>query len=395
VVVALTGGPEGETLIRRAARVAARSAGGDLLAVHVTRSDGLTGADPAALAAQRQLAESLGGTYHQVLGDDIPEALLAFARGENATQLVLGASRRSWLSSVVTGPGIGSRTIRDSGDIDVHIVTHSHMGRGRGLPRSGGGLTLRRRLAGYLLAAALAPLLTVALAALRGQLNLINDVLVFLVAVIVVAPVGGLVPALLLAVVGSQLLNYYFTPPLHKWTIAEANNAIALGVFVLVALLVSSVVDRAARRTRQAARAGAESSLLATTAGSILRGQHALDAVLDRDCEAFAMDSVTLLEREGDHDGATERGPVTNWAVVAHSGTAPPLARPDDADVDVAVGKSLSLALRGRPLPAAGCSPRSPPMRRWHWNSSGWLPPRRRRVRSRKPTGCAPRCSPR
>jgi len=59
VVVALTGGPEGKTLIRRAARIAARSAGGDLLAVHVTKSDGLTGADPGALAAQRRLAESV------------------------------------------------------------------------------------------------------------------------------------------------------------------------------------------------------------------------------------------------------------------------------------------------------------------------------------------------
>ena len=81
VVVALTGGPEGETLIRRAARIAARSSGGDLLAVHVTRSDGLTGADPAALAAQRRLAESLGGSYHQVVGDDVPEALLDLRPG--------------------------------------------------------------------------------------------------------------------------------------------------------------------------------------------------------------------------------------------------------------------------------------------------------------------------
>ena len=47
VVVALTGGPEGDTLIRRAARIAARTKGADLLAVHVTRSDGLAGADPA------------------------------------------------------------------------------------------------------------------------------------------------------------------------------------------------------------------------------------------------------------------------------------------------------------------------------------------------------------
>ena len=107
VVVALTGGPEGEQLIRRAARIAARSTGGDLLAVHVTRSDGLTGADPAALAAQRRLTESLGGTYHQVVGDNIPEALLSFARAENATQLVLGASRRSWLTTLLTGPRFG------------------------------------------------------------------------------------------------------------------------------------------------------------------------------------------------------------------------------------------------------------------------------------------------
>src|ERR1039457_2250747 len=82
VVVALTGGQEGETLIRRAARIAARSTGGDLLAVHVARSDGLTGANPAELAAQRRLAESLGGTYHQVIGDSIPDALLTFARAD-------------------------------------------------------------------------------------------------------------------------------------------------------------------------------------------------------------------------------------------------------------------------------------------------------------------------
>src|ERR1700761_5386766 len=138
VVVALTGGPEGDTLIRRGARIAARAgggaSGGDLLAVHVSRSDGLTGADPGALAGQRRLAESLGGTYHQVVGDSIPDALLEFARAENATQLVLGASRRSWLQAMLTGPGIGARSIRGSGDIDVHIVTHQQMGRGRGQP---------------------------------------------------------------------------------------------------------------------------------------------------------------------------------------------------------------------------------------------------------------------
>src|SRR6266571_5700000 len=359
VIVALTGGPEGKTLIRRAARIAARSAGGELLAVHVTKSDGLTGADPAALASQRRLVESVGGTYHQVVGDDISEALLTFARAENATQLVLGASRRSWLAAMLTGPGIGSRTIRGSGDIDVHIVTHGHMGRGRGLPRARGAIAPRRKLAGYVLAAVLLPLLTVALASLRSGLNLTSDVLIFLTAVILVALVGGFAPAVLAAVAGSQLLNYYFTPPIHKWTIAQANNALALGVFVAVALLVSSVVDIAARRTTQAARANAESELLATTAGSVLRGQHGLSALLDRVREAFRMDSVTLLEctspdgqQSADASAGRIRGAPGGWQVVASCGE-PAVTRPDEADVEVPVADSLTLALRGRPLPAA------------------------------------------
>jgi two-component system, OmpR family, sensor histidine kinase KdpD len=350
VVVALTGGPEGDTLIRRAARIAARSTGGDLLAVHVTRSDGLTGANPAAIATQRRLVESLGGTYHQVVGDNVPDALLTFARAENATQLVLGASRRKWLTALLTGPGVSMRTIRDSGDIDVHIVTHSEMGRGRGLPRVRGGLPLRRRLVGYALAVVLAPLLTLFLASLRSQLNLTSDLLAFLVAVIAVALVGGFVPAVLEAVAGSLLLNFYFVPPLHKFTIAQANNALALGVFVAVGLVVSSVVDNAERRNKQAARASAESALLATTAGSVLRGQQALAAVLDRTREAFGMDSVTLLECEPGQPAAV-RGPAAEWVPVATSGEDGP-TRPEDADVEVPVTDNLRLVLRGRALPA-------------------------------------------
>ena len=364
VVVALTGGPEGRTLIRRAARIAARSSGGDLLAVHITKSDGLTGADPAALASQRRLVESVGGSYHQVVGDDISDALLTFARAVNATQLVLGASRRSWLTAMLTGPGIGSRTIRGSGDIDVHIVTHGQMGKGRGLPRPRGAITLRRKIAGYALAAALSPALTAVLTPFRVAVNLTSDVLVFTVAVILVALVGGFAPAMLTAIVGSLLLNYYFIKPIHQFTIAQANNVLAIGVFIAVAIMVSAVVDIAARRTKQAARANAESELLATTAGSVLRGQQGLSALLDRVLEAFGMDSVTLLEcvsPDGNSGGdALPAGPGAgrvrsmsgSWQVVASRGE-PTVTRPEDADVEVPVADTLSLALRGRPLPAS------------------------------------------
>jgi two-component system sensor histidine kinase KdpD len=353
VVVALTGGPEGDTLIRRAARIAARASGGDLLAVHVTKSDGLTGANPANLARQRHLVESLGGSYHQVVGENIAEALLTFAKAENATQLVLGASRRSWLLALLTGPGIGARTIRGSGAIDVHIVTHSQVGsRWRLLPRYRGGITTRRQIAGYVLAFALAPLGTLVLASDRTGINLTSDTLAFLVAVIVVALTGGFLPAVIAAIIASLLLNYYFTPPIHYWTIAQANNALALGVFVAVGLVTSWIVDATARKSNQAARANAESELLRTTAGSILRGQGTLDALLERTREAFGMRSASLLERvDAAPAGGAGRGPAGEWAVVACSGDAP-VTRPDDADVDVPVTDTLSLALAGRPLPA-------------------------------------------
>ena len=193
VVVALTGGPEGETLVRRAARIAARSSGGDLLAVHVARSDGLSGASQGALAAQRLLVESLGGSYHQVLGDDVPESLMTFARAENATQLVLGDSRRHFLSRLFS-PGVADRTVRESGDIDVHIVTHAQTGRGLALPHGRGSLSTRRKAQGYACAVVLPPLLTVVLTPFRGELNLVSDMLLFLLLTVVVSLVGGLVP---------------------------------------------------------------------------------------------------------------------------------------------------------------------------------------------------------
>ena len=121
-MVALSGGPEGETLIRRAARIAARS-GGDLLAVHATRPGRPAGSNQAVLAAQRQLAESAGGTYHQLADEDIPAALLAFAHAHDATQLVLGASFRTWRAALRPAASIRSQVIRRGGGLDVHIVT--------------------------------------------------------------------------------------------------------------------------------------------------------------------------------------------------------------------------------------------------------------------------------
>jgi two-component system, OmpR family, sensor histidine kinase KdpD len=310
VVVALTGGPEGETLLRRGARIAARSAGGELLAVHVSSQDGLRADAPGSLDRQRALVESLGGTYHQVVGDDIPRSLVGFARDVNATQLVIGVSRRGRLAAALTGPGIGATVIRESGDIDVHIVTHSRAGGRFALPRvTGGALSLKRRIAGFVVAVVGGPLLSWLLYAVGDERSITTDVLAYQLLVVVVALVGGIWPALFAAVLSGITLDFLFVAPIFTVTIADPSHALALALYVVIAILVSWVVDQAARRTRIAQRAAAESELLATVAGSVLRGESAVPALVSRAREAFGMTGVRLLSSDGE-TLATDGEPV-------------------------------------------------------------------------------------
>ncbi len=145
----------------------------------------------------------------------------------------------------------------------------------------GAAIGVRRRLGGVLLAAVLLPLLTVVLAAGREHLNLADFVLVYLVAVVAITVLGGFWPAVLAAVAASILLNWYFTVPIHTFTIAQPRELLALLLFVTVAVAVSSVVHLAARRAVQAARAREEAASLLELAQTVLGGADSPAAVLE------------------------------------------------------------------------------------------------------------------
>jgi two-component system sensor histidine kinase KdpD len=336
IVVALTGGPEGETLLRRGGRIAARSSGGQLFAVHVTSADGLADANPAILEAQHALVETLGGSYHQVVADQIPTALVEFARSVNATQLVIGVSRRSRLESLLTGAGIGASVIRLSGDIDVHIVSHSLAGKRR-LPTVGGALSLRRRLVGFALAAVILPLLTLVLLQFRSDTAIPSDVLLFQLTIVVVALVGGIWPALFAAVVAGFCLDYYFVAPYYTIRINQPTHLLALVIFLLVAALVSIVVDQSSRRSRAATRSAAEAEVLVTVAGAVIGGDDAIEALVTRLREAFGMRKV-----EVDENGEPVYISLDESA--------------NDASVEtttIALGTTAVLTLEGKPLAAS------------------------------------------
>ncbi|WP_030146972.1 MULTISPECIES: sensor histidine kinase [Actinoalloteichus] len=335
VVAAVSGGPESETLIRRGRRVASR-AGADLLVVHVLRGDGLVHPPMERLHRYRQLTADLGGTFHTVVGDDVTDALLDFAGGANATQLVLGASRRSRLARLLR-EGVGRAVVSRSGTIDVHLVPHREERRGR-RDRRDGLVSHHQRLAGWVLAAGLPVVVSVLASVVAGRVGLVSDVVGHLLAVTVVALVGGVAPALLAAVLGGVLVGV--RPGGGPSSLNGQEQLVVLLAMVVLAVLVAAVVNQAARLARQAARARTEATLLASYARTVLSRPDSPELLLGRIRESFGLSSAALVERV---DG--------EWVEVAASGEEL-RGHPEDVDATLALTDTVRLVLRGRPLPA-------------------------------------------
>jgi two-component system sensor histidine kinase KdpD len=130
----------------------------------------------------------------------------------------------------------------------------------------------QRQLAAIAFGGVVLPLLTASLAAVRTHLSLDDDLLLYLVVVLAITLVGGFWPAVAGAVAASLLVNWYFTPPLHNWTIDSPQNLFALLLFITVAVTVSSVVHLAARRAALARRSSKESDTLLALARTVLGG---------------------------------------------------------------------------------------------------------------------------
>ncbi len=336
VVVAVTGGAESETLVRRASRIASK-ASAELMIVHVARGDGLSGVSAPQMGKVRELAASVGATVHTVVGDDVGKALLDFAREMNATQLVIGTSRRSRWARVLD-EGIGAAIVQDSGKIDVHMVTHEEAKRGFSVRAAS---PRERRVISWL-AAVIVPSVICALTALflDKYLTIGGESALFVVGVLIVALLGGVAPAVLSAMLSGLLLNYFLTEPRYTFTIAEPDAAITELVLLMLAVAVAVLVDRAASRQREARHASQEAELLTLFAGSVLRGAD-LATLLERVRETYSQRAVSILRVRGEDE-----------QIVACVGKNP-CVTVDSADTAIEVGDDeFWMLMSGRSLPA-------------------------------------------
>ena len=355
VVVALTGGPEGPLLLRRGARIAGRVSGRDLVAVHIVRSDGTVGAPTAEIERQRLLVESLGGSFHLIIGEDIADAVLDFARGVNGTQIIVGASRHGRLTQLVR-PSTSMAIVRSSGDIDVHVVTHqSTSPRLRPLTFRSAG---RRTISAWVAAVAVPVVLAAAMLPLRQAFNLPTVLLIFLLGVQMTALIGGVLPAAVTAFIASGLANFLFTPPYGTLTIAQPANVFALVVFLVVGVSMASIVGRSRESALAATRGQAEAQILAAVAGGAAGPGDPLLAILEQARVGFGMAAAALLSspsaaavRSGSRRAS---GPPTVVASVGQPlGEAGEPSTVVHAALPVAEGDTFQLALYGHPLAAA------------------------------------------
>jgi two-component system sensor histidine kinase KdpD len=311
IVVALRGGPGTDRLLQRAAALGDQGGSAELVGVHVVASDARADASSSELVALRRQTAAAGVALHTVIGTGVAEALLQFTTTAGGTQLVLGVDPRRALRPFRTGT---TASVLRAGTIDVHLVPVPVPGRTPAF-------------------SAIATVISLSAGELIGPSS---AALVFMLAVVGVALIGGL-PSALVAVIGATLLlNYYFTPPLHSFAVVEPRHFVALVLLLIAAVLVALVVHAAARRGEQAVRARAEAALLTEFATAVMTRPDPLPSLLDRVREAFGARAVALLERAPE-----------GWRHVAAAG-AEPVPPPDEAEVD----DGLHLVLTGRHLSA-------------------------------------------
>jgi two-component system sensor histidine kinase KdpD len=297
LIVAVTGSEADEVLLRRAARIAARNHA-QLLAVHVVDA-GKAHRDDLDTTLARDLVTEFEGTFHEVVDEDIAGALVAFARAERGTQIVLGSSRRRRLLRI---PGVVENVLRQARDLDVHIISVTAPQPAKVHQRGAGTslISLRRLAAGLGAAAVLLPLLTFVMSEARSSLSLSTVFLVYLVAVLALTAWSGVAVGVVAAIASSGLENYYFVNPLHTLEVARPDDLVAIIAFLVFAVGASLIVTGFASRSHDAQRARAEAEILAKAAATVATTREELIPLLDSLRAVFLLPTVALLEKKGD-----------------------------------------------------------------------------------------------
>jgi two-component system sensor histidine kinase KdpD len=237
IVAAIDGIGNSEELVRLGRRLAERRRA-PWSVVFIDRGD--TGPEQqAAVERTFELAARLGGEIVTLRGHDPVEELLAFAREQNATTLVLGRSRHRSLAGMF-GRTLSQRLLRLGADFEITFV-----------PSRAARVHPRQRwfrrfepIRYYVFALSAVAAATGIAAALEPLVPLASLSLVFLTAVLLVAVRTALRPALITAVVSAAAYNFFFTEPLYTFAMHRTHELVTVGFFLIVGLIGGQLAGR-------------------------------------------------------------------------------------------------------------------------------------------------------
>ncbi len=212
----------------------------------------LSDADKDRIAETMRLAEQLGALAITLPGSNVATDVVAYARENNITHIVVGNTPRQhwWQSS------IPNTLIQAARDIPVHVIgTDSDK-------KVAASTRLERppiRTTPYLASVGMVVVATVVGMALRSVLNVSSISLVFLTGVLASAASFGLWPSLFAVMLSVLAYNFFFLAPLYTFTIADPENVVTL-FFFLVTAIVASNLAAAVRAQAVTARARARTT---------------------------------------------------------------------------------------------------------------------------------------
>ena len=277
VCVGETGNP---AALVRYARHAADRLGAPWTAIHVEtpRTRRLGDGDRVLIAECLRLAARLGAATISVPGGNIADEIVAYARANNITEIVIGKSARPRWFEMLHGSVVRD-LVRKAGAIGVHVVSGAADQPAPNRPATGRPPLPPFSLRPYALSAG-AVVVALGIGSLVERFVGIESIsLVFLMAVLCSAVAWGLWPALFASLLSILAYNFFFLPPLYTLTISDPENVVALFVFALVAVVVSNLTA-ATRAQVVAARASAKTTAQLYAFSRKLAGIGLLDDLL-------------------------------------------------------------------------------------------------------------------
>ncbi len=243
LLVCISEQPGATQLVRYGKRVADRLHGPwTALYVETPRHQRLGEAERDRVAEVLRLAEKLGADTLTIPGQRIADDLLAYARENNATQIIIGKSTRARWFEMLHGSVVHD-LLRKAGNISVHVIGAAGEAALATPVKTSAGMESIDPIAYAISTAFVAAALGVALL-ISQFVDLDNISLVFLAAVLASAVRYGAGPSVFAALLSVLCYNFFFIPPLYTFTIADPANVVALFFFMIVALLTSSLTAR-------------------------------------------------------------------------------------------------------------------------------------------------------